>query len=133
MLALSDRALESVRGVAFVGELRLAITDYFLPSSIADLLKKLRVRYPHLRRHVSVRNSMQIESGADSGEFDIGLSMRILDGRRSAGRRNICRYCRKLSSVCCHSSWRVALGRCRKGKVESRDDALLILWTLGFN
>jgi DNA-binding transcriptional LysR family regulator len=63
MLALSDRALESVRGVAFVGELRLAITDYFLPSSITDLLKKLRVRYPHLRWHVSVRNSMQIERG----------------------------------------------------------------------
>ncbi|UVK96720.1 LysR family transcriptional regulator [Pseudomonas sp. B21-048] len=81
MLALSDRALESVRGVTFVGELRLAITDYFLPSSIADLLKKLRVRYPLLRLHVSVRKSMQIESGADSGEFDIGLSMRILDGR----------------------------------------------------
>ena len=81
MLALSDRALESVRGVTFVGELRLAITDYFLPSSIADLLKKLRVRYPHLRLHVSVRKSMQIENGTDSGEFDIGLSMRILDGR----------------------------------------------------
>ncbi|MGY2964013.1 DNA-binding transcriptional LysR family regulator [Pseudomonas sp. TE36184] len=81
MLALSERALESVRGVTFVGELRLAITDYFLPSSIADLLKKLRVRYPHLRLHVSVRKSMHIESGADSGDFDIGLSMRILDGR----------------------------------------------------
>lgn len=50
MLALSERALESVRGVTFVGELRLAITDYFLPSSIADLLKKLRVRYPQGRR-----------------------------------------------------------------------------------
>ena len=60
---------------------RLVITDYFLPSSIADRLKKLRVRYPHLRLHVSVRKSMQIESGADSGDFDIGLSMRILDGR----------------------------------------------------
>lgn len=81
MLALSDRALEDVRGVTFTGELRLAITDYFLPSSIADLLKKLRVRYPRLRLHVSVRKSMQIETGADSGDFDIGLSMRILDGR----------------------------------------------------
>ena len=81
MLDLSDRALEDVRGVTFAGELRLAITDYFLPSSIADLLKKLRIRYPRLRLHVSVRKSVQIESGADSGEFDIGLSMRILDGR----------------------------------------------------
>ncbi|KAF2394156.1 LysR family transcriptional regulator [Pseudomonas frederiksbergensis] len=81
MLAFSDRALEDVRGVTFAGELRLAITDYFLPSSIADLLKKLRTRYPRLRLHVSVRKSMQIESGADADEFDIGLSMRILDGR----------------------------------------------------
>ncbi|RON48358.1 LysR family transcriptional regulator [Pseudomonas frederiksbergensis] len=81
MLAFSDRALEDVRGVTFAGELRLAITDYFLPSSIADLLKKLRTRYPRLRLHVSVRKSMQIESGAEADEFDIGLSMRILDGR----------------------------------------------------
>lgn len=84
MLALSDRALEDVRGVTFTGELRLAITDYFLPSSIADLLKKLRMRYPRLRLHVSVRKSMQIETGTDSGDFDIGLSMRILDGRSLA-------------------------------------------------
>lgn len=81
LLAMSDRALEDVRGVTFAGELRLAITDYFLPVSIAELLKQLRLRYPRLRLHVSVRKSMQIESGADAGDFDIGLSMRILDGR----------------------------------------------------
>lgn len=81
LLALSDRTLEDIRGVTLTGELRLAITDYFLPSAIADMLKGLRIRYPQLRLHVSVRKSLQIESGADSGEFDIGLSMRILDGR----------------------------------------------------
>ena len=81
LLALSDRALEDVRGVTFAGELRLAITDYFLPGSIAELLKQLRLSYPRLRVHVSVRKSLQIEGGADVGDFDIGLSMRILDGR----------------------------------------------------
>ncbi|KAF1032028.1 MAG: Hca operon transcriptional activator HcaR [Pseudomonas sp.] len=81
LLALSDGVLEDMRGATLTGELRLAITDYFLPSAIANLLKGLRTRYPQLRLHVSVRKSLQIESKADSGEFDIGLSMRILDGR----------------------------------------------------
>lgn len=81
LLALSDHALEDVRGVTFAGELRLAITDYFLPGSIAELLKQLRLSYPDLRLHVSVRKSMEIEAGADGGDFDIGISMRVLDGR----------------------------------------------------
>jgi len=41
----------------------------------------LRMRYPQLRLHVTIRKSLQIEQEAGSGEFDIGLSMRILDGR----------------------------------------------------
>lgn len=81
LLALSDGVLEDMRGVTLTGELRLAITDYFLPSAIAGLLKGLRTRYPQLRLHVSVRKSLLIETKADNGEFDIGLSMRILDGR----------------------------------------------------
>ncbi|MBC3497181.1 LysR family transcriptional regulator [Pseudomonas kermanshahensis] len=81
LLALSDRALEDVRGVTFAGELRLAITDYFLPGSITELLKQLRLSYPRLRVHVSVQKSMEIESRSDPFDFDIGLSMRILDGR----------------------------------------------------
>ncbi|MHA6138733.1 substrate-binding domain-containing protein [Pseudomonas mohnii] len=56
---MSDRALESVRGPTFVGELRLAITDYVLPSLIADLLKTLRVRYPHLRLSPRFTQSIQ--------------------------------------------------------------------------
>jgi DNA-binding transcriptional LysR family regulator len=81
MLALSDRALEDMRGVTLTGELRLAITDYFRPGAIAEMLKRLRMRYPRLRLHVIVRKSLQIERGVGDGEFDIGVSMRILDGR----------------------------------------------------
>ncbi|MCO6418033.1 LysR family transcriptional regulator [Siccirubricoccus sp. KC 17139] len=81
MLALSDHALEEMRGATLTGELRLAITDYFRPGAIAEMLKRLRVRYPRLRLHVTIRKSLQIEREAGGGEFDIGLSMRILDGR----------------------------------------------------
>ncbi|WP_263263130.1 LysR family transcriptional regulator [Pseudomonas sp. RIT-PI-S] len=81
LLALSERSLEAMRGTTLAGELRLAITDYFRPGAIAEILKALQLRYPDLRLHVSVRKSMVIEREGDSGEFDIGLAMRILDGR----------------------------------------------------
>lgn len=81
LLSLSDRALDDVRGVTLEGELRLAITDYFRPGAIAEMLKRLRLGYPRLRLHVEIRKSLQIESEADGDSFDIGLTMRILDGR----------------------------------------------------
>ncbi len=64
-----------------VGELRLAITDYFRPDAVADMLKQLQARYPRLRLHVTVRKSLQIEQETPGCGFDLGLSMRILDGR----------------------------------------------------
>lgn len=81
MLCLSERALEDMRGATLEGELRLAIIDYFRPDAIAEMLKRLQMYYPRLRLHVTVRKSLLIEEQADSGEFDIGLSMGILDGR----------------------------------------------------
>ncbi|MBE7159104.1 MAG: LysR family transcriptional regulator [Rhodospirillales bacterium] len=81
MLAASDRALEDMRGMDLAGELRLAVTDYFRPTAIAEMLRRLQRRYPKLRLHVAIRKSLQIEREAQGGDFDIGLSMRILDGR----------------------------------------------------
>ena len=81
MLTLSDRALEETRGATLAGELRLAITDYFRPGEVTEILKQLRKRYPDLRLHVTIRKSAHIDMEAQPGEFDIGLSMRILDGR----------------------------------------------------
>ncbi|MEK6346768.1 MAG: LysR family transcriptional regulator [Burkholderia sp.] len=77
MLAASDRALDDMRGMSLAGELRLAVTDYFRPAAVPQLLRGLRKRYPKLRLHVSIIKSMQIERDAQSGEFDIGLGMRI--------------------------------------------------------
>ncbi|MBP0579130.1 LysR family transcriptional regulator [Labrys sp. LIt4] len=76
MLALSEEAFRDVLGRPLAGDLRLAITDYFRPATITLLLKRLRERYPQLRLHVATRQSLMIESRLD---FDIGLSMRLLD------------------------------------------------------
>lgn len=77
LLALSEEAFRDVTGAPLAGDLRLAITDYFRPATISVLLKRLRERYPQLRLHVATRQSLMIEGRRD---FDIGLSMRILDG-----------------------------------------------------
>lgn len=84
LIAQSERAWHDVRGFSLAGELRLAITDYFRPGDVARMLRHLSVAYPSLRIHVTILKSGVIESGYDSGDFDIGLSMRVLG--KSLGR-----------------------------------------------
>ena len=79
LVAQHERVYQEMRGIQLAGDLRLAITDYFRPTVIAHLLRQIRMRYPHLRLHVSIRKSEIIESGHVDTDFDIGLSMRILD------------------------------------------------------
>jgi DNA-binding transcriptional LysR family regulator len=87
LLLLNDIAYQDMRGVLLAGDLRLAVTDYFRPASIAAILKRLRTQYPRLRLHVSIRKSALIEQDAEGGDFDIGLSMRILEkSARNANR-----------------------------------------------
>jgi DNA-binding transcriptional LysR family regulator len=80
LLGMSEIALQDVQGVEIAGALRLAITDYFRPAQIVEILSRIRERYPRLRLQVSVRKSALIEE--DDDEFDIGISMRLLDGRQ---------------------------------------------------
>lgn len=85
LLALNDAAFQDMQGVSLAGDLHLAITDYFRPTVLPGILRRLRDQYPRLHLHVSIRKSALIEEGADGGDYDIGLSMRILD--RAAPRR----------------------------------------------
>jgi len=87
MLALSEAAFEDLQGRALDGELRIAITDYYRPGDIARVLKRFAELHPRLRLHVSIMKSAIIEDGADTGDFDIGMSMRLVgtDGRHIAG------------------------------------------------
>ncbi len=79
ILAKAEAALREVRGQVLKGEVRLAVTDYFRPSDIASMLRRLRLSHPELRLHVSILKSAAIEGARDGGEtFDIGLTMRIL-------------------------------------------------------
>lgn len=89
LLALSDAAYRDMHAAQLAGELRLAITDYFRPGALPGILRRVRDQFPRLRLHVSIRKSALIEETADSGEFDIGLSMAILDrpSRRNAAKR----------------------------------------------
>ncbi|WP_186308443.1 LysR family transcriptional regulator [Paraburkholderia sp. BCC1885] len=79
LLLLNDVAYRDMQGLSLSGDLRLAVTDYFRPNDIAKVLKQLGDQYPSLRLHVSVRKSALIELDAGSGDFDIGLSMRVAD------------------------------------------------------
>ncbi|VTU28904.1 Cyn operon transcriptional activator [Variovorax sp. SRS16] len=78
ILAMSDEAWRDLRGETLQGELRLAVTDYFRSGDLARLLGRLGENYPRVRLHVSVLKSGAIEAGYAGGDFDVGLSMRIV-------------------------------------------------------
>ncbi|QPF87175.1 LysR family transcriptional regulator [Bradyrhizobium genosp. L] len=82
LLGLSELAYQDVQGIEIAGTLRLAMTDYFRPTQVIDVLARIRARYPRLRLQVSVRKSALIEE--DPEDFDIGISMRLVDLRRKA-------------------------------------------------
>ena len=82
ILAAHDRAARAMQGLELAGTLRLAVTDYFHPRGIAPLLRQLRRTYPELQLHVAIRKSASIEEDADNADFDVGLSMRILERGR---------------------------------------------------
>ncbi len=87
LLARSDAAYRDMQGVQLAGDLRLAITDYFRPRALPSILRRVRDQFPRLHLHVSIRKSALIEEeAAESGDFDIGLSMAILDRGRARNR-----------------------------------------------
>lgn len=84
LLSLSDAAYRDMQGARLAGEVRLAITDYFRPRALPGILKRVRDEFPRLRLNVSIRKSALIEQDAASGDFDIGVSMAILEDGRDA-------------------------------------------------
>ncbi|GAN79547.1 LysR family transcriptional regulator [Acidocella aminolytica] len=94
LLALSDAAHRDLHGLQLEGDLRFAITDYFRPLALPRILRRIRDQFPRLRLHVSIRKSALIEHEDSTEDFDIGLSMTILDTearRKEAARRIILR------------------------------------------
>ncbi len=81
MLAMSDAAYRDMQGTQLTGDLHLAITDYFRPRALPGIIKRVRDQFPRLHLHVSVRKSAAIEAQAGNSDYDIGLSMTILDKR----------------------------------------------------
>jgi DNA-binding transcriptional LysR family regulator len=95
LLAASEEAVRDVKGDRIEGELRLAITEFFRPSTITSILKRIRRSYPKLRLHVSIEKSVGIEGGVRRNEFDIGIPMRIAEKRPSAGKTAVVELARE--------------------------------------
>lgn len=79
LIELNNQAIAKMRGYALRGHLQVAITDYFLPHSIAPLLRQINKTHPELRLEVSVLNSMQIIETLGQKKFDISIYFRLSD------------------------------------------------------
>jgi DNA-binding transcriptional LysR family regulator len=89
LLDLSEAAVRDVKGSQLEGELRLAVTEYFRPSAVTSILKRIQRTYPNLRLHVSVEKSIEIEGALQRNEFDIGIPMCITNSRPPPRRRAV--------------------------------------------
>lgn len=89
IVAICDAAFDDMLGRSLDGELRLAITDYYRPHDIAEIIRRFASQHPRLHLHVTVLPSAAIESSADDNAFDIGLSLRLVEeGVRAGARKN---------------------------------------------
>lgn len=77
ILALSDEAFRDLHGETLAGELRLAVTDYFRPGDLTQLLARLAQGHPRVRLHVSILKSDELRAAYARGDFDVALAMHI--------------------------------------------------------
>ncbi|WP_321946857.1 LysR family transcriptional regulator [Paraburkholderia sp. J10-1] len=82
IVALCDAAFDDMLGRTLDGEVRIAITDYYRPHDIAEILRRFASQHPRLRLHVTVQPSAVIDSTADENAYDIGLSLRLVEEGR---------------------------------------------------
>ena len=84
ILALSDEAFRDLHGETLQGELRLAVTDYFRPGDLTQLLGRLGESYPQVRLNVTILKSDALRAAYAHGDFDVGLAMDIASASSSA-------------------------------------------------
>ncbi|WP_322031990.1 LysR family transcriptional regulator [Paraburkholderia sp. J76] len=86
IVALCDAAFDDMLGRSLDGEVRIAITDYYRPHDVAEIIRRFANQHPRLRLHVTVMPSAVIDSSADENAYDIGLSLRLTEEGRGAHR-----------------------------------------------
>ncbi|MCP3722187.1 LysR family transcriptional regulator [Paraburkholderia sp. CNPSo 3272] len=82
IVALCDAAFDDMLGRTLDGEVRIAITDYYRPHDVAEIIRRFASQHPRLRLHVTVLPSAVIDSSADDNAYDIGLSLRLMEEGR---------------------------------------------------
>ncbi|WP_322006762.1 LysR family transcriptional regulator [Paraburkholderia tropica] len=85
IVAMCDAAFDDMQGRSLDGEVRIAITDYYRPQDVAAIIRRFASQHPRLRLHVTVLPSAVIDASADDNTFDIGLSLRMVEGTGKRG------------------------------------------------
>jgi DNA-binding transcriptional LysR family regulator len=85
IVAMCDAAFDDMLGRSLDGEVRIAITDYYRPHDVAAIIRRFASQHPRLRLHVTVLPSAVIDASAGDNAFDIGLSLRRVEGSGKRG------------------------------------------------
>ena len=73
ILALNDESVRSLSGPAVVGEVRLGITEYFVPTELPALLARFTAAYPGVHLEVSMGLSRDLRESVEHKRLDVAL------------------------------------------------------------
>lgn len=81
ILSLNDNIIADIRNHDLVYELTLSITDYFMPATIASVLRGLRDQCQNIQFNVSIQSSSKMLLEHTLEQYDIALFIH-LNGQR---------------------------------------------------
>ena len=73
MLALNDELLDTVRGAALSGEVRLGFSQDFAETILPDVLSRFTALYPLVQIEVRIEGNAALVEAVENGQLDIAL------------------------------------------------------------
>jgi DNA-binding transcriptional LysR family regulator len=81
LLRIHDAGVRQALSDSVSGEIRMGITDYFLPESLAQVLAKFYQSYPQVKVHVTTGITAELLVKKRDGELDVVIGRRDLGSK----------------------------------------------------
>lgn len=75
ILELNDETLRRMMEPTVTGEIRLGVTEYFLPGQLAQILGRFAASYPNVHLEIRTGLSMDLRHELNEGELDVAIAL----------------------------------------------------------
>lgn len=75
ILALNDESLRRMMEPTVTGEIRLGVTEYFLPGELAQILARFAASYPNVHLEIRTGLSMDLRRELNEGDLNVAIAL----------------------------------------------------------